>query len=238
MLPTLETNQKKEYQFISREAFIIASRINDILLSRININQALASFVERNPNVSHEEFDKFVKSLLRSDNNIIQSMTYIKKDFKESWVSPYTEKNQQSIKHFLETNPVSKKRLELIEQRVEKIDVNEHIGIDGPVFLPILGGYGFIIYGPVASIDKTTGKYNFIGAIDLLIEAENLYKHIRLNESTLIDIAIRTDTVGLTSMQSRYFYGDSTIFEKEDYISINVHFPNGKWQLAVYPKDG
>ena len=220
---TIETNEKEQYFYFHEYANRKAAKISYELNTRINKNQALAAFIKHHPNLTQDEFEAFVISLLEHDDDVISAMSY-KKDFVIHFISPY-EANKDAIGFDLKDTSLEIDRISTIIRCIE----NNKACLEGPLALAI--GIGIVSYAPIIKIDKTTGKRNVLGVADVIILWDRFLEVTELDqESNMIDIALR-------EKDGPIFLGDSAIFYKKNAMHIPIKSPVGDWVFTAYPKD-
>ena len=225
-LPTFEINHKKQYHDAYKEASNLVNKISDIIHTRINMNQILASYIEQEPNISQEKFSKFVKSLLRNDNNVVKSMSY-STNFDVTLIAPYDDENKQHIGMDLIANPRRPKHL------IQSIKTRNAY-VEGPLKLTHIEGNVFLFLFPVFEENEATSETKLLGFVDLIIACEKFYEVAELDKTQLIDIALRSQDTD--TEKGSIFYGDTAIFNKKDAIKLPITLPHGEWILAAYPK--
>lgn len=107
------------------------------------------------------------------------------------------------------------------------------MAIAGPLDL-VQGGVGLIARLPVW--DERDGERRFWGLIAAVIDAEHLYDSAGLRDPDLtLDIAlVGKDGRGA---EGDLFFGNPDVLD-DNPILMDIHLPNGSWQLATRPKGG
>lgn len=225
-LPSLETNKKEQYYNIYTKALNISSRMEYELYKRINFSQALSSHIEQNYNITQKQFSSFVASLLRNDNGVISSMSNAK-DFNIHLIAPY-EVNKKALGLDLTLKPE-------LESNFKKCISEHKTYTEGPSRLA-QGGVGIILYTPVYIQDTITNQNKLYGVTGAVLLWNKFIEAAKIKQYDDIDIAIRG--INGTGEKGELFYGDSTLFHKEQVIKIPIKLPAGEWILAAYPKQG
>ena len=229
LLHTIKLESEKKYKYAYKEAANVVGKIADLVSDKNNISQAVAAHIEQIPNITQKEFTKFINSLLKNDIGIIKTISYSNDALKVSLIAPYNDENKNKIGWDLVENPERANDLQ------ESID-NRSACVSGPLDLKCCENYGFVFFAPVWNEDEIINGTELLGVVDLVVPCEIFYEASGLLETDLVDFALKDrDSYGNVGY---VFYGDATIFQKEDAIKISIKLPRGEWILAAYPKDG
>ena len=229
-IPTIKDNKETQQHNIYKTAQYKATQISYELYSRMNRNQALAAYIEQNPDITQEKFDDFVNSiLLHDESGVISSMSFAK-DFTIHFISPMNF-NHKAKGLDLTLKPGRKDAL-------EKSIASGKSYIEGPYELE-QEYEGLVSYIPIFAKNNNanSNEKKVIGIASVIIFWERFLKVAGLNEKdSLIDIAIRGKNG--TGEDGAIFYGNPALFDKKDIIKIPITLPLGEWVLAAYPKGG
>ncbi len=116
-----------------------------------------------------------------------------------------------------------------------RLAIVEHKGIvAGPVPL-VQGGLGIVSRTPVYIADGRNGE-SFVGLINVALDAPELFFKAGLGQiPNYIEVAIR-DNDERTGL-GRVFFGRPELFARTP-VSLDVHFPGGRWRIAAVPING
>ena len=231
LIPLYESFKTEQQSNTYRIASDKAAKISFELYSRMHLNKATASFIEQNPNLDQKTFSAFVNSLIQYDNGVITSMSY-EKDLVVTLIAPF-EVNKNLIGVELKAKP------ELYEG-IKKAIAYQKAFLEGPFQLEnvgggIGGGMGITSYMPVQITDSVTGEKKSIGVADVVMLWDKFLEVTELDvKDDWIEFAIRG--VNGAGEEGAVFYGDSTIFHRNDAAKISIHLPLGEWVLAAHSK--
>ena len=227
-VPVFDSIKEGNRNKILRNARYKVAKISYELHSRINLNQAVASFVEHDVNVEQKKFSDFVHSIIQNDDGgVISSMSFAE-DFTITRIAPY-DFNKKALGLDLSLKPGRKENLEKSAELGKAY-------VEGPFVLE-QGNVGIVSYIPVFITDSVTQEKRRIGFTDVVILWERFLKVTDLEDGDeFIDYAIRGKNA--TGAEGPIFYGDPDIFERSDVLRFPIMLPFGQWELAAYPKDG
>jgi sensor domain CHASE-containing protein len=224
---SLENDKTKQYYNTYMHASSKVSKIEYELYTRIRLNQALSAFVEQVPNITQTNFEEFVLSLIRDDGGIISSMSF-EDHLTIIFIAPF-DFNKKALGLDLTIKP---DRATFLKKCIE----TKKVYVEGPYELE-QGNMGIVAYTPIYMMDTISGQAKAVGVTDVVILWEKFLGVTGLDkEDNFIDISIRGENG--TGESGPVFYGDSTIFSKENVIKIPITLPIGEWVFAAYPKGG
>lgn len=231
LITNIEIEKRKNHHEVYEMASKLVMKINDVVNLRSAINQAVASYIEQNPTLTQEEFESYIASLLKNNSDKVKFIGYTCNDFKVTMIYPYNEESMQYI------------GLDLISKQRRTAHINEcikadKIFIEGPIKLTYSDEDAFVSFVPVWEKNEFRNMHNnkLLGIAHLVIESEKFYEITGISSCASLDIALKGED-GLGTDGS-VFYGDSSIFMKNDRVEFTIELPNGEWVLAVCPKDG
>lgn len=206
------------------------SQVRVRLEAQINANfyltRGLIAFVETHPSLNQETFHKiaanllrqhsFIKTIALAPNNIIEFMHPI-------------EGNEKAIGLDYQLNESQWPAIKIA------IDSKKTV-VAGPVNL-VQGGSAFISRTPIY-IDSENLNQNdhYWGLASIVIDKEQLFNSAGFyNQDLDISVAAKgTDGLGA---QGGFIAGDEKVF-LDNPVVLDVHLPEGRWQLAAVPIKG
>ncbi|HEX9934116.1 MAG TPA: CHASE domain-containing protein [bacterium] len=194
---------------------------------RMELAQVLASFTTANPNVKQKEFESFVRHLAEGDT-VVRSFT-LARNAVITAIYPLAG-SEKALGWDILKNPLERKA-------AERAILTKSAVLAGPVKL-VEGGTAFIARVPIFAMlpkkaERDTVCWGLAGA---LIKTDALYRETGLSSiSGSLRLALRgRDGLGA---KGGPFFGDERVFGSNPVI-LDVHFPNGSWQLAALPIGG
>ncbi len=206
------------------------SQIRAELESQINANfyltRGLISFVATHPNLNQETFHRISKNLLRyrnsvrniglAPNNILTFVHPIKGNEKAIGLNYKKNKKQW---------PAVKKTIE-----------SKKTIVAGPVDL-VQGGSAFISRTPIyIDQDEPSPVEKYWGLASIVIDKKRLFQAAGFYNQHL-DIRVALRGVDGLGGKGGFIDGERMVFQ-EDPVLLDVHLPEGKWQLAAVPHGG
>ena len=206
-----------------QEASVLRTRIEAEINSTFYLITGLTSYIELHPELTQEQFEDFVKPMLRAKPNL--NNIAAAPDLVISYVYP-REGNEAAIGLDYRAN-------ESQREAALRVIRSEAPVIAGPLTL-VQGGQAIIGRFPVFTNQQ--GKRRLWGLISTPLAMDFLYKAAGLDNPRLpIACALRGKD-GLGAL-GECFYGDPQLFE-QDAITLPIQLISGEWLLAAKPVDG
>lgn len=142
------------------DLLIVQTRMSNILDSRINSASNIKTFIQSNKNFDQADYNRFVKEIYDSPNNLIRNITFIK-DTTISHVYPYQD-NQESIGTDLAT-------VEAQKNLILYAKANEKVVVTAPVDL-VEGGQGIIVRLPFTIDGQYYGQAAIVFDYDVVMK--------------------------------------------------------------------
>ncbi|WP_299180161.1 EAL domain-containing protein [uncultured Neptuniibacter sp.] len=197
------------------------NRIENNLISDIQLSKGLIAAVATNPKISQAEFTQAAKTLFQQNTQLINVTAA--PDLVIRNLYPL-EGNESALGLDLRGIPSQFKAVEQARKTRKMV-------LNGPVEL-VQGGSAFIARMPVfLESDDPEGGEQFWGVVSALIDEQKLYKNSQLlTHDQPIEIAIRgRDGAGI---KGGVFYGRESLFE-ENPVTTTIQLPSGSWYLAA-----
>lgn len=187
----------------------------------VKLNLDLVRAMQGNPNMSQTEFARVAEALFIKRQNSIVNFS-ISKAFLVTLIYP-TKTNDYVLGLDYRTRP------DVMISLNRAIQLRDTI-VSGPVRLIQNGRLGIIIRTPIFD-----NQHHLLGIASTAVDLESLVQTSGALDSRLpFEIALRGQE-GLGE-KGEIFFGNSNIFKKVDF-SVNIHFPNGHWNLLAVLKE-
>lgn len=188
------------------------SKFETLINSNLMLIEGLTAYIAINPNITQEEFSKYVSLLLKRKNNIRNIAAA--KDLVITHMFPLAG-NEAALGLNFRKNKNQRATAELA------MKLNDTV-IAGPLTL-VQGGVGLIGRLPVV-----IGQEQW-GLVSVVLDYNNILEHTGLLNESEINVAIRgKDGLGA---KGATFYGDESLFSRSPLIQ-GVSLPFGQWQLV------
>lgn len=222
----MEVLNTKRFEVESRLAlqshlFDIRNRIENNLISDMQLAKGLIAAVATNPGIEQASFEKAASALFQNHTQLLSVSAA--PGMVIELLYPL-EGNEAAVGLNLRNVP---------EQYVaaERARDTGKIVLSGPVKL-VEGGSALIARMPVYLKDRS-GRPYFWGLVSALIDEQGLYHSSQLDDSP-VEVAIRGRHA--TGAQGEVFYGRPGLFDENPALT-EIRLPVGSWQLAVLAKE-
>lgn len=200
------------------------NRIGSELQGHIQLVRGLPSLFAVNQELSQAQFASAVSYLVNEDLEIRNIAAA--PDMVISYVYP-VEGNEEALGLNYREEPEQFEAADRARRTRELV-------LAGPLELK-QGGTGLITRVPVFFQDDKTGEEYFWGLISAVIDVNEFFSKVGLNEDLPFELAIRgKDSLG---RQGAVFFGDPALFQQPTLIQT-LKLPEGEWILAAEPKGG
>lgn len=207
---------------------ISRARLESLLGQQLYTLKALSTYIGLHPNISEQEYTRYVASSLPS--NSVISIVAAAPELVVKYIYPYVGNEQAIGLNYREHRDQREAVFLAIEQRDSVLA--------GPVEL-VQGGTGFVARVPVfVAANEPPADQKLWGIVAAVIPEEILYAEsgFASNEQE-IDIALRgRDASG---PDGPVFFGDAGLFDPSaESILLPIKVASGEWQLAAQPIGG
>lgn len=212
----LETETRATLQ---NHLYTVKNRIENNLLSDLQLAKGLVAAVATKPQLSQREFAQAAKSILYKHNQLLSVSAA--PEMVLEMIYPL-EGNEAALGLDLRKVP---------EQFIaaERAKKTGQVVLSGPVDL-VEGGSAFIARMPVF-IENPQGKKTFWGLVSALIDEKSLYINSQLIGADLpVEVAIRGRHA--LGEEGETFFGRADLFEGAA-VFTELQLPVGSWQLAA-----
>ena len=207
----------------------IRARLEVLLGQQLYITRAVASHIGSSPQISQQEFSKYVANFLPVDSVVSVVAAAAEPELAITRIYP-VQGNESVLGYSYRTS------IDQREPALKAIEENS-IVLAGPLNL-VQGGVGFVARVPAFVVDEESANRTLWGLIAAVIPAETLYREVGLTSEDLnINVALRG--VDASGPDGAVFFGDDTLFDLQtDAVTVPINLGSGSWLLAAIPKGG
>jgi len=205
---------------IERALRSVSDKLQSDLQSNLSMLTGFAAYISATPDLSYDDYSRYASQLFRKSHMLISFSAA--KDLVINYVYPL-EVNQKAIGLDYRKTPSQ------IDMVLQVVNTRQMLVVD-PVDL-VQGGRAFIARVPIFLEDGSLW-----GIISAPIDQEKLFRFSGIeNFSQEAEVAIKSyDTLG---NQGEVFFGDASIFDKEEHLQSIISVGGGSWYIAALYKN-
>lgn len=208
---------------VSLRLAALRARLEKEITANLLLVQGVANYISVTPSLDQEQFAQYAETVLQG-TSLIKNLGAAP-DFVMRYVYPLAG-NEAVI-------GVDYRKLPEQWAQVKYVERTGQMVVAGPLEL-IQGGTGIVGRAPV--FVTRDGQRSFWGVVSSVIDAEQLFHAVGLDETNLT-LAIR----GVDGLGERggVFLGSDSLFAPEaEAVLMPVTFPSGSWVIAGLPEKG
>ena len=209
----------------------VSARLEVLLSQQLYILNGVASHIGFDPNISQDDFSKYVSNFLPQDSVVSVVAAAPAPALEISRIYPLAD-NEVVLGHSYRRSPEQKHAALLaIEQK--------GLVLAGPLKL-VQGGTGFVARVPAftSEDEQNTKPTKLWGLVAAVIRSETLYEEAGLLSNELgMEVALRG--IDGSGPSGPIFFGREEIFDPElKAVKKLIAVGNGEWQIAAVPPGG
>jgi len=201
----------------------LINSIEGLINSSMSLMLASLVYVETHPEISQQEFENIAAAIMKRAPFILN--LGLAKDNVITHIYPL-HGNEAALGLRYMDNPSQKTAV------IRAIESKQAV-LAGPINL-LQGGRGLINRIPIFLNDSPD---SFWGIASVVIKADKFFKQATITDkSTAIQFALRgKDGLGA---KGDIIYGDAAMFDDRRNLLLDIHIPNGSWQMVAAPLGG